>query len=348
MNTKQNANTIHIWRVIFTLMVAIMHFNNIYYTPYERYGITMGWNVSVDFFFIVSGFLLLYKFDPEKTAAQYTVKRVKKLWPHFLFSFAILFVVRQFLMYDGLKNLVKNILSSVYEIAGIKMAGYDFGIHYNWATWYISVMMIIGYLIYWLLKEHYKLFTQIIAPLAPILIYSYFMRVRGGITDMKIEGLFMNDYLLRGLAGMSMGCVCYLIYTKLKQCELKKYGIVLSIVEFLGYAGVIVFSLRYGQNEFDFVCIYAIAGLIVLSFLNNRMGTLMQSKPIQYLDSLSYPIYLNHVLIGVVLFPLIGTKVSFFSEWSLKLLVVYVITIIVYSSITKMIVDFITKKIFRK
>lgn len=61
-------NNIELWRIIFTLGVAIMHFG--YYN---------GFYLAVDFFFILTGFLLNKSIsaEREKTVGAYLWKRIK-------------------------------------------------------------------------------------------------------------------------------------------------------------------------------------------------------------------------------------------------------------------------------
>ena len=47
-------NSIYIWRIVFTVLIMVMHFNNVYSKIYENPHITGGWYIAVEFFFIVS------------------------------------------------------------------------------------------------------------------------------------------------------------------------------------------------------------------------------------------------------------------------------------------------------
>lgn len=54
-------NSIYIWRIVFTVLIMVMHFNNVYSKIYENPHITGGWYIAVEFFFIVSGYLLMVR-----------------------------------------------------------------------------------------------------------------------------------------------------------------------------------------------------------------------------------------------------------------------------------------------
>ena len=54
-------NSIYIWRIVFTVLIMVMHFNNVYSKIYENPHITGGGYIAVEFFFIVSGYLLMVR-----------------------------------------------------------------------------------------------------------------------------------------------------------------------------------------------------------------------------------------------------------------------------------------------
>lgn len=87
---------------------------------------------------------------------------------------------------------------------------------YNQPTWYISALIIAGYLIYYLLSHHTKMYIELIAPFSIIFIYS-FLSIKIGHVNVWIDDiLFTKIALLRAFAGMSLGCMCYKVYEKLK------------------------------------------------------------------------------------------------------------------------------------
>ena len=82
-------NSIYIWRIVFTVLIMVMHFNNVYSKIYENPHITGGWYIAVEFFFIVSGYLLMVRAEAngkEESALRYTARRFMKLYPEYLFA----------------------------------------------------------------------------------------------------------------------------------------------------------------------------------------------------------------------------------------------------------------------
>lgn len=84
--------TLDLAKFAFTLMIAVYHL----WTHYRMPG--RGGYIAVEFFFVLSGYLLAMKADlsGEQTVMQYTWSRIKKFYPHYLFSFLVLFFLEEF------------------------------------------------------------------------------------------------------------------------------------------------------------------------------------------------------------------------------------------------------------
>ena len=58
-------NSIPFWRIIFTYMIVMFHFDTTF--PWMReLGLVTGWYLAVEFFFLVSGYLIYAKMDDYK------------------------------------------------------------------------------------------------------------------------------------------------------------------------------------------------------------------------------------------------------------------------------------------
>ena len=81
-------NMISFWRIVFTYGVVLFHLFN----QYEHW---TGWDIGVEFFFVVSGWLLaadLKKYN--RTPYGYTLHRIKRLYPEYfiVIDLVILFI----------------------------------------------------------------------------------------------------------------------------------------------------------------------------------------------------------------------------------------------------------------
>ena len=118
-------NSITFWRLAFTVLVALFHFLRLY-------DLNTGWYISVEFFFITSGFLLINTCDKKRNKAGisdspwiYTKKRIARLYPMYLFCFILNFVIYSRILYPSVTSKMQALLESIYELIGIQMVGHN-------------------------------------------------------------------------------------------------------------------------------------------------------------------------------------------------------------------------------
>ena len=84
----------------------------------------------------------------------------------------------------------------------------------NVPTWYLSVLLIGGYVIYFMLLNYKKLFVEILCPSFIIVVYSWFYRTYGFLSHSSLgseitTGIYWNRPLLIGSATMCLGVIGY-------------------------------------------------------------------------------------------------------------------------------------------
>jgi peptidoglycan/LPS O-acetylase OafA/YrhL len=106
INRKININNFDLIRFFLASAVIFCHCFVIYY-GYERFTktepfmvlsegqISIG-SVAVDFFFIISGFLIVRSFENSKTAGEYFTKRILRIFPGFVVAFLLSVLIAGF------------------------------------------------------------------------------------------------------------------------------------------------------------------------------------------------------------------------------------------------------------
>ena len=84
MNTLIRNSKIDLYRVFFTLVIIIHHFQNSYDLRIVKNGY-----IAVDFFFILSGYFLGSSLKRSLTAFDYAKKRVQRLYPEYFVSICL-------------------------------------------------------------------------------------------------------------------------------------------------------------------------------------------------------------------------------------------------------------------
>lgn len=308
INLKYNSN--YLWRIIFTIMIALLHSN---YTRIDQ--AYTGWYLAVDYFFVVSGFFLVHSAEHKKEATdRYMIRRIKKLYPHQLLSFIVIYT---YMYIIGKKT---GFFSGI-----IKHMGEYF---YNFPIWYISVLLLSSFVIHYLVISHSELYKGVIAPCSVVLIYGYLYRNCASLNTGNNIGLFLNEYYIRGFAGMSLGAIIYYIVKELEKIQFKDImWKILRLVEYSIFFGVIIITYNHGgKNDTWFVILIGVG--VLCSFIRNK-ESIVNNKIMKYLNELMYPVFLNHVFIIVLL------KDRGISGYSVKNILIYLIVLIVYSVFTK-------------
>lgn len=288
-------NNIELWRIIFTFGVAIMHFG--YYN---------GFYISVDFFFMLTGFLLCksVSMGKEKSVGEVLGKRMKRLAPHYWLSFLMLLIWKL----NNYKTLGMvfdhNFATDMLLEVGFLQTLYQYSDNnVNGIAWYVSVMTIWTPLLIVALKHCRKAYTYIIAPYSALFIYAFFL-INWGHIDFGFVWIgWCNGGLLRGLAGMNAGVAAYVLYEKLSKYKFANwFHNVLATWEIVCAGIVISYAFHYRQTKFDFVVIGILFLMILNGFLEEGyLVRITNNKLVAYIGKLCYAVYLNQLFVMLLL-----------------------------------------------
>lgn len=294
---KTRTNNIYLWKIIFTYMIVAFHYPVTLGFLYER-GYTWGWYIAVEFFFIVSGCLIyknIDKYEEKYSGAwQYTLHRYKNIWPKYLMAFVCVFVAICITHQLTLREVGRKLLDSVLEILMLQGIGLNREWDYiNPTLWYISILIIAGYVIYWFLTHHKDTFIKIIAPICLVVGYSYLYRYVGSLDAViKTEGFYCNQALIRGFCDMSLGVYAAMLSDFLS----KKFECIwwLRIIEVLLVVLVMILSLTDGNSLNDFAFVIMIFVIVAIGFLPRKYVAV--DFIIEKWASITLNIYLIHEL----------------------------------------------------
>uniref|UniRef100_UPI003B3A7C47 acyltransferase family protein n=1 Tax=Spirosoma sp. TaxID=1899569 RepID=UPI003B3A7C47 len=168
---KHRFQVLDIFRGIFASMVVLFHLSGFSDTPILNNEFIYNSDMFVDFFFVLSGFVIVYNyksissFDQFKTFLQ---KRIVRVYPlHFLMLMAFLGIelskhsLSAYIHVNRLENEHNNIYSfftSLFLVNSIKMFGIK-DVSWNIPSWSISAEMI-SYIVFGLtlvLLSYYNL-----------------------------------------------------------------------------------------------------------------------------------------------------------------------------------------------
>lgn len=277
--------SIEAFRFFFMLVIILWHFSR--FNPF-----TYGY-IVVDFFFMLSGFFLYKSFNRNRQSAYaYTIDKVKKFAPEYVLIFFVIFLVKSVLVYKD--DSLSVLYSAIPELLMIQ--GVGFGSVINTPTWYISVMLIAGCVIYALLRV--KILAELLLPLAVISIYIYLFHRSPSIETFDRVGLLYLP-LLRGFAGMGYGVLVSRLSIRYNSILENNY-VLINVLTFISL-GVVMMDL-FLSRCLDKYALMAF-GIILSSFSVTRsfLNIYLSSSIWNKLGGITYEMLLLHALIiGVV------------------------------------------------
>ncbi|WP_419822128.1 acyltransferase family protein [Anoxybacterium hadale] len=324
-------------RFIFSIIVVMTHTNGLRPPDKNSYPFVGGY-LAVEFFLILSGFFMMQsiyssddKVDKEnygRQSLEFIFMKMKPIFPYYIWSLLSYLAVYNFLNSFSSYEFLKNITYSFFELFMLQMTGIS-QVVYNAPTWYLSALLLSMPVLYYLGLKNKDFLIYIFAPVFVILIYGFFSQSFGQMDVWNNYILVAKAGVLRGIAGLCVGIVCYSIYLKISKLKFsKRQRLIMTILEILGYLAVIIILFMKGHSRLDFILIFAIAALILITlsgqsytqgFLNNRVS--------YWLGQFSIPLYLTHWTIRFVV-PKVFDQGSYW-EW----MPIYLVLSMVYAGV---------------
>ena len=321
-------------KLVFAYIIAFFHFGTL---------IPPGSTVTVQIFFIISGYFLARKYyrrshtDGGRSYSpwQYTLDHAKSIYPHYLFSLAVFFLymlarsVLELLRSpsaDGLAAIVKDCYYQIPDLMLVQSA-YRFHESLNYPLWQLSALVIAGYFVYALLCHNERLSRQILFPAAILMIQSL---LHTGIDLFENYGFFYLP-LLRAFSPLCVGVLAYYFTTTSYYSQITKHRVPFNLAVLLSLAGI--FLLGDAANIFLLTTPILLWGCREEDSWLNR---LLNHRVFRHCGKFSYAIYLNHAFIARFLQARVLARWEM-AGWMQNLL--YFLVLTVYSVFTLILVE---------
>lgn len=308
-------------------MICTLHY---WYGSQTQY--SKGWYIAVEFYFVLSGFLLAAQCEKKNiSGASWVKSEIKKLYPYYFYCLNIML-----LMYSIRDFSAMRIIDAIPEELMLQMTGL-FGEFINVPAWYISAWLIVGFFFVGIGKRYTWAWKHVIIEALPLLIYPYIFATNGHLDIwINYNGIFTYG-ILRAIAGMAFGeCIYYCGPTIAlhKWINNRVTEVVLCCIPIIGS-----FIVPYTRLDFVWVLIF---GLAISASYHDRMNSVGKSKKvINFLGKASFPIYLAHYFILVVFQHL------FSDVYQIRIFILFLVAVIIYSLISYRVVELLTKKLSR-
>lgn len=334
--------SIDLFKFLFSIVIAVFHLW-IWYKTNPRGGF-----IGVEFFFLISGFFLMKQHEEKSmnfSPVQYTWMRIKKFYPHYILSFLVYFLLRNLSVHNSLKMIIKKFLYSASEIFLLQgtIVIDEHSVIYNAPTWYISALLFSGYIL-WALLNRNKSFVLTGGPIIVFWIYAYMAYTIGKANIWRTHVFEVLNYgILRAIAGMLLGILCYQMSRKMsaytKEAPGNKHPTICMFGGAIIIMAAIVLSYKwFNRASFFYIVCFAVG--VTLLTAGEECGASLP-KSIQnlanWLGKISFAIYLNHYLFGW------GLK-TLFPNYRSGIIGLYLLLVIPYSVVTTILVKKLTIK----
>lgn len=321
---KSRNAIIEFYRYIFMVVLLMWH------GPFDSLKCGSGYLV-VEFFFILSGYMLMENFYRKpKTAVQYTVDRLKKMYlPYFvalcLASLYFGIIPDIVIRHSVSEELIFPFITEALLLQGLGI--FDAGI--NWPMWYFSVLIIGGYFLYYIISRWQSISLHVLIPILSISTLTYFCCSQSGsLEDFTTKYIFHMPFW-RGIAEMGIGVMlcsfCHSRYNKMHN------SICIDCVTVIALLLIVFVLTSGGKHQYDIYAIILFSFIIYAGIWNKSFLYILSGHKIWVkLGGVTYEMYLLHAMTGSLAYRIAGPEID-----NIYLFLIYVIAVTFISFVFK-------------
>lgn len=333
MRTVKRNGIIDLMRFVFCIVIVVFHSRNLGASNNPLFA-EAGY-LCVEFFFIVSGFLMaktaltMQKNEPLGVeTVQFLWKKIRSILPYFLLAVFFSYGSKVILNGYSLSETVRNFMLGIWDLTFLNASGLN-GFRLIRATWYLSAMYLGMLLLFPMIRKWKTTFTHIIAPLISIFLLAYLFNTKNSLDQYINNWKLLYPGLIRAVAELSLGCICYIICERVKSASYTNFSrILFTLVQVLGYGFVIycMHNMPSGKN-FEYILIPIIAACVILSFSGQGIGApFFTGKFFPWLGKMSLIIYLNHMWVKDTLAAVLPKALGYWKLLGICLVCVFVVS----------------------
>lgn len=295
---KARNGEIEALRLLFCVTVMLSHSHYLIGKPYPF----LGGSLSVEFFFIVSGYLMAQTIEKKEQSdhigsdtISFIRKKISVVLPNVVLAWIWGFVFLSICGSFTLADMGSTLKGTVWELLFLDMYGFSSG-SVNGVTWYISSMLMSMMILYPLIRKKKDLAIHIVLPMAVLFILGWLFQNGTLRTPQKWFGIVFKGNL-RAFAEISLGVLAFYLTQKLKQLKLSAVSKwLLTIMKFsvlflyLGY----MWAKESSKWDYAFVGLLTVWIAVIFSGQTVDAGC-YQARIFSLMGKFSLPLYLSHM-----------------------------------------------------
>ncbi len=305
---KQRNYVVDGYKFIFAFMILMVHTNGLRVIDPHNFPF-VGAYIAVEFFFMVSGYFLtctavrLWNEEEKPTGllvAQNVIKKFSKYWGITTIATILLYCVQRVCYPDSITLILKEIMLLPFDLFYLPMSGLN-GLLLDVPLWYMSVLLIVMPVVLYLLLKLKDVYIYVFAPTITVFIWGYFWNTYGHLEFWHEWNGVCYSGVLRGLAALNAGIVCYALSKKITETvSTGGKRLALTVLEMVCYLMVLVLMYARGFSELDFLK----AGLLLvaISITMSRKSYIYEKcnwKWLEFFGDWSFTLYATHWILRV-------------------------------------------------
>ena len=344
---KKRNGEIDVMRFLVCIMIVVYHFCQVY--GFDKFSIVTQGNIGVEFFFVVSGYLMAVSASKQSTVYgreladdtwRFTINKVGNFYKYYIVGIILqVIIVSVGIKHTSILNILRGILQGIPQFTLTTM-GLDYkhkSILFLSSSWYLSAMVLSSFVLYPMLRKFGDIAKKIIFPIGAVFIIGYIYATTDKLNNWDYwSGAFYIGFL-RGISEMALGASLHALTETLSErfawlFTSEKFAVKLLLTIFKYTCYLVFFLYGKGCNLGKYFSIHALLIVslgIALSFMNVGY-TIKESKLTRWLGKVSLPIYMFHGIFKTASPTLFPLKVGQESTLLLLAGVTVIICIVLY------------------
>lgn len=264
-------------RFLMITVIAVWHFPLV--NPFEK-----GY-LPVEFFFILSGFLSMRKFDTgwRTDISMYIFGRYKKFYPKYIVGFGLVLALHaRELDFGQPLDMAAKLMPEAFLVQNV---GLFHGTGYYYPMWYLSVLIWGGAMAAYLAATR----AWALMAAVPLFFYTYIVGTAGDLQAWDTVGVFYLP-LWRGVAGICLGMLLYKLQRKWQAS--KSHSLLCDVV---AVACLALFLKTVFNGGNDILATVAV-GIAIVVFNNplSVFNKLCDNKVCRAVGNINFEMYVLH------------------------------------------------------
>ncbi len=258
--------------------------------------------IGVEFFFIVSGYLMAKSEDkmPKTTSIgidtyKFLKQKFSKLLLPIYISWVVAFVIGHINAEHSIGILIKDFVQSIPELLLITQSGISWKV-YSSALWYISSMLFALMISFPLLRKYKDSYFYIIAPIVFLIIMGRFFQKYGCLDKPFGWDTIIVSGTERAIADIIAGSICFKVSQYLSRINFTKLmRSIFTLVEWCIYIAIVIFCVNHTSSKWDFIIVLMLMVSATITFSKVSFDEYIFNRQVfEWLGEYSFALYLGH------------------------------------------------------